>query len=122
MFKKIKEFFKTVFGLFNTKDKTTEQLDKIILLVDKIKRYANKPIFTIISKLTPTDIDDIALEFVKATLEKAEKKFKDLKKDASIKSIAGELASKKTGLPIEVASVKIQERYKEIKSQEQMFI
>jgi len=101
--KEVKQFFSPT--------KTDKQLEKAINIVSKIKQYADSPIALIIVKATPFDWDNKAKEWLSTFLGMMLSKYNTLKSRKALKEIAGNVASKETGLPLEVATVKVEEAY-----------
>ena len=96
---------------FLTLNKTDKQLERAINIVSKIKQYADSPIALIIVKATPFDWDDKAKQALSTFLGLVLAKYSTLKSRKALKEIAGNVAQKETGLPLEVATVKVEEAY-----------
>lgn len=118
-----KRFFKwvgktvaTVTDLFKS-GKVKEELERVIKIVNVIKKYADSPITLIIVKATPFLGDDIAREWLSRYLTAVLDKYNSLKDAEALRTIAGTLAEKQTGLPLATASLLVEETYQESKLQ-----
>ena len=88
-----------------------EKLIKVVGIVNVIKQFADSPITIIVVKATPFTWDDQARLFLSELLGSIKQKYGSLKTTPALKEIAGNLAQKETGLPLETASFKVEEAY-----------
>lgn len=109
-FKWVSKTVATVKELFSS-GKIQKELDKVVGIVNTIKQYADSPIALIIVNATPTNWDNTARTWLLTLLLKVLVKYKTLKSAAALQEIAGKLAQKETGLPLEVAKEKVEEAY-----------
>ena len=101
--KSVKEFFSS--------GKLDEKLIKVVGIVNVIKQFADSPIAMIIVKLTKTELDDKALAWLRKFLVDVKQKHGSLRTAPALKEIAGNIAQKETGLPLETATFKVEETY-----------
>ena len=94
-----------------TSGKIQTELEKVVDVVNVVKRYADSPIAVIIVNLTKTQIDNQAREWLSKFLQKVLDKYNTLKSAEALQEIAGTLAQRQTGLPLETASIKVEEVY-----------
>lgn len=88
-----------------------EKLIKVVGIVNVIKQFADSPIALIIVKATPFDWDNKLRAFLITLLKDVKVKHGSLKTAPALKEIAGSIAQKETGLPLETASFKVEETY-----------
>ena len=88
-----------------------EKLIKVVGIVNVIKQFAESPIALIIVKATPFDWDDKLRAFLITLLKDVKLKHGSLRTAPALQEIAGTLAQKETGLPLETASFKVEETY-----------
>jgi len=113
-FKWVSKTVTTVKELFSS-GKIQKELDKVVGIVNTIKQYADSPIAVIVVKATPFTWDDNARVFISELLQKVLDKYKTLKSAAALQEIAGKLAQKETGLPLDIAKEKVEEAYQSSK-------
>lgn len=113
-FKWVAKAVATVTDLFKS-GKVKAELERVVALVNVIKKYADSPIAIIIVNATPFMGDNIAREYLSKLLQKVLDKYKDLKDAGALQEIAGTLAEKQTGLPQPTASILVEQTYQESK-------
>jgi len=101
---------KTVKDLIGS-GKIEQELENVVDIVNKIKQYADSPIADIIVKATPFTWDDAAKKWLSVFLTAVLDKYNSLKDAKALKEIAGKLAQRQTGLPLETASARVEETY-----------
>lgn len=95
--------------------KVEEELEKVVAMVNVVKKYADSPVADIIVQLTPFNLDDITLKFIRNLLNKTLKKYESLRKAVSLQTVATELAVKQTNLSKEEASIRVEKTYQDSK-------